>query len=278
MNLRPQTNRYHRIDKEKRPSFSSGAPRRVAAVFGWLRSGRLSSRALGAPITVVFFIVAVASATTTEAEVSQVGRGEQYFRACAGCHSLTPDHNMTGPSLAGVFGRKAGALSSFQRYSPALKSSSVVWDEGTLDAWLAEPDAFIPGSRMTFEGIKPGNIRADIIAYLKSAMTSAQAQLGPKVGAPGDPDLKKLDPENKVLSITYCPDTYRVTTADGQTQEFWERNLRFKTDSSAIGPDKGAPALFGAGMQGDRASVIFSAPEEIGLFVKRECQDGATGR
>jgi cytochrome c len=185
---------------------------------------------------------------------------------------------MTGPSLAGVFGRKAGALSSFQRYSPALKSSSVVWDEGTLDAWLAEPDAFIPGSRMTFEGIKPGNIRADIIAYLKSAMTSAQAQLGPKVGAPGDPDLKKLDPENKVLSITYCPDTYRVTTADGQTQEFWERNLRFKTDSSAIGPDKGAPALFGAGMQGDRASVIFSAPEEIGLFVKRECQDGATGR
>ena len=88
---------------------------------------------------------------------------------------------------------------------------------------------------------------------------------------PGDPDLKNLQPENKVLSITYCPDTYRVTTADGQTQGFWERNLRFKTDSSAIGPDKGAPALFGAGMQGDRASVIFSSPDEISAFVKRGC-------
>jgi hypothetical protein len=100
---------------------------------------------------------------------------------------------MTGPSLAGVIGRKAGALASFQRYSPALKSSNVIWNEETLDAWLAKPDAFIPGSRMTFEGIKPVAIRADIIAYLKSAMTSPKAQLGPKVGVPGDPDLKKLD-------------------------------------------------------------------------------------
>jgi cytochrome c len=83
--------------------------------------------------------------------------------------------------------------------------------------------------------------------------------------------LKKLDPENKVQSITYCPDTYWVTTADGQTHAFWERNLRFKTDSSAIGPEKGVPALFGAGMQGDRASVIFNAPEEISSFLKRQC-------
>jgi cytochrome c len=102
-------------------------------------------------------------------------------------------------------------------------------------------------------------------------MTASQAQMGPAVGSPGDPDLKKLDPENKVQSITFCPDTYRVTTADGQTQEFWERNLRFKTDSSAIGPVKGAPALFGAGMQGDRASIIFSTPEEISDFIKRQC-------
>jgi cytochrome c len=102
-------------------------------------------------------------------------------------------------------------------------------------------------------------------------MTSNQAQAGPSAGVPGDPDLKNLDPENKVTSITYCPDTYRVTTADGQTQDFWERNLRLKTDSSAIGPDKGVPALFGAGMQGDRASVIFSTPEEISVFIKRKC-------
>jgi cytochrome c len=219
----------------------------------------------------VVLALALTSAAAKEAETGNPGRGEEYFRACASCHSLTPNHNMTGPSLAGVIGRKAGTLASFQRYSEALKSSDVTWDDRTLDAWLEKPDTFIPGSRMTFAGIRQAQIRADIVAYLKQAMTSSRAQAGPSVGVPGDPDLKKLDPENKVVSITYCPDTYRVTTADGQTQDFWERNLRLKTDSSAIGPDKGAPALFGAGMQGDRASVIFNAPEEISAFIKRQC-------
>ena len=102
-------------------------------------------------------------------------------------------------------------------------------------------------------------------------MTSAPQEQGPTAGAPGDEDLKKLGPESKVQSITYCPDTYRVTTADGETKLFWERNLRFKTDFSVIGPEKGAPAITGAGMQGDRASVIFSAPEEVGPFIKRQC-------
>jgi cytochrome c len=219
----------------------------------------------------VVFVLALSSATAKEAVTGNLGRGEQDFRACASCHSLTPNHNMTGPSLAGVIGRKAGTLASFPRYSEALKSSGVTWGESALDAWLEKPDAFIPGSRMVFPGIRDAQDRADIIAYLKQAMTSSHAQAGPPVGAPGDPDLKKLDPENTVTTITYCPDTYRVTTADGQTWDYWERNLRFKTDSSAIGPDKGVPALFGAGMQGDRASVIFSTPEEISVFIKRQC-------
>ena len=197
--------------------------------------------------------------------------GERYFRACGACHSLVPDRNMTGPSLAGVIGRKAGTLPSFQRYSPALKSSSVVWDEHTLDVWLTNPVEFIPGSRMTFQGIEKATIRSDLIAYLKIATASGQRHSSPAPDGAGDPNLKNLDPENKVRSITFCPDTYRVTTADGQTQQFWEHNLRFKTDSSPIGPDKGVPALFGAGMQGDRASIIFSSPEEISSFIARQC-------
>ena len=198
-------------------------------------------------------------------------KGEHFFQACAACHSLTPNHNMTGPSLAGVIGRKAGTLASFQRYSQALRSSALIWDEKTLDAWLTSPSGFIPGSTMTFQGIGQAAIRADLVAYLNKAMTSPPQEQGPAAGAPGDEDLKKLGPESKVLAITYCPDTYQVTTADGRTQLFWERNLRFKTDSSVIGPEKGAPAITGAGMQGDRASVIFSTPEEIGPFIKRQC-------
>ncbi|WP_244470997.1 c-type cytochrome [Microvirga massiliensis] len=81
-------------------------------------------------------------------------RGAQLYRACAACHSLEPDRNMTGPSLAGIWGRKAGLLASFHRYSPALKGSDVTWTEETLDPWLRDPANYIPGNRMTFPGIK----------------------------------------------------------------------------------------------------------------------------
>jgi len=63
----------------------------------------------------------------------------------------------------------------------------------------------------------------------------------------------------------------KVTTADGKVRLFWERNLRFKTDVGDEGPQKGAPALVGAGMMGDRADVIFAGPEEISGFISQQC-------
>src|SRR5262249_55056243 len=120
--------------------------------------------------------------------------------------------------------------------------------------------------------------RADLIAYLKVA-TSGQAgaqssgdtgQMGGMMS--GDvQSLKQLDPRQQVTAIRYCGDTYSVTTADGQTQPFWERNLRFKTDSSDKGPQSGHPALMGAGMMGDRASIIFAGPTEISAFIGSKC-------
>jgi cytochrome c len=62
-----------------------------------------------------------------------------------------------------------------------------------------------------------------------------------------------------------------VTTADGKMRPFWERNLRFMTDSSQDGPEKAAPAIMPAGMLGDRAAVIFAAPEEINKMVESRC-------
>jgi cytochrome c len=83
--------------------------------------------------------------------------------------------------------------------------------------------------------------------------------------------LKTLDPASRVQAIIYCGDTYRVTTADGKTRAFWERNLRLMTDASDRGPQQGAPALLPAGIMGDRADAIFAAPEEISGFIKHEC-------
>jgi cytochrome c len=65
--------------------------------------------------------------------------------------------------------------------------------------------------------------------------------------------------------------TYTVTTANGQTRKFWERNLRLKTDASGDGPEKNAPALINAGMMGDRADVIFADPSEISPFIAAKC-------
>ena len=234
-------------------------------------------------------IVAILLATGAEARaqgatpIGDAARGAHDFRICAPCHALEPDRNMTGPSLAGVWGRKAGGLASFERYSPALKRSGFVWDAETLDPWLKDPAGFIPHNRMTFRGIPDPRDRADLIAYLHKASAGA-AQSSPHggtmqgMGGGEVPDLKKIDASERVDAIAYCRDTYHVTTADGETHDFWERNLRFKTDSGDKGPTAGAPALVGAGMMGDRADVIFSNPDEIGRVVRQECAVAPTGK
>lgn len=203
-------------------------------------------------------------------------RGQQAYRACAACHSLAPDRNMTGPSLAGLWGRKAGSLKSFERYSPALKGADIVWNEASLDPWLIDPARMVPGNRMTFLGIKDDQARADLLAFLKQATAPGQAAapttpMGGMMGGGTVPNLRHLEPAQRVQAIGHCRDTYSITTADGAKHEFWERNLRFKTDSSPDGPEKGAPAILDAGMMGDRASVIFAAPDEISAWIKSSC-------
>ncbi|HEX4238323.1 MAG TPA: c-type cytochrome [Xanthobacteraceae bacterium] len=207
-------------------------------------------------------------------------RGQRVFGACAACHSLQPDQNMTGPSLAGLWGRKAGTSPSFDRYSPALKSANLIWNDKTLDEWIEDPQHLVPDNQMTFAGIKDGRQRADLLAFLKQVTQSGAsvAQQGGQTGGMGGmmgggrvPNLKKLDPEDRVQAISYCKDTYTITTADGQTRKFWERNLRLKTDASGDGPQKNAPALVGAGMMGDRADVIFADPSEISGFIASKC-------
>ena len=209
-------------------------------------------------------------------------RGQRLFGACAACHSLRPDQNMTGPSLAGLWDRKAGTLKSFSRYSPALTSANIIWNDKTLDEWIADPQHVVPGNQMTFAGVKDATQRADLLAFLKEASQrggSQAAQQGGPMGGMGGmagggqvPNLKKLDPSDRVEAITYCKDTYAVTTANGETHKFWERNLRLKTDASSDGPEKNAPALVAAGMMGDRADVIFAEPSEISPSIAAKCE------
>ena len=91
-------------------------------------------------------------------------RGQRIFNACAACHSLEPNRSMTGPSLADLWNRKAGSLASFPRYSSELRSSGIVWNDKTLDDWIKDPQHFIPGNDMTFQGIKDDQQRVDLLA------------------------------------------------------------------------------------------------------------------
>jgi cytochrome c len=203
-------------------------------------------------------------------------RGARVFNACASCHSTRAGEHMTGPSLAGIWNRKAGTVPGFERYSQAMGRADLVWTDANLEAWIASPGKLIPGTSMMFGGLADKRNRDDLIAFLKlaSAGKAPQVQGGPS----GDMmmrrakvNLKKALPEGQVVSIDYCRDTYSIRTADGKVAKVWEFNLRFKTDSGSDGPVRGKPAIVGAGMQGDRASVVFSAPDEISAFIKPHC-------
>lgn len=89
------------------------------------------------------------------------------FTQCVACHSVEPGKNGVGPTLAGVFGRKAGAEATYS-YSAALKDSGLTWDEATLDKWLAAPMATVPGTRMSYAGQPDAAARKELIEYMKT--------------------------------------------------------------------------------------------------------------
>lgn len=92
--------------------------------------------------------------------------GEATYERCLACHALA--YNRTGPRHCGLFGRRAGSVQGFA-YSDAMQRSTIVWNEKTLDRFLANPLKTVPGTAMGYAGVTDGKERADLIAYLKQA-------------------------------------------------------------------------------------------------------------
>jgi cytochrome c len=113
-------------------------------------------------------VVALLASAGSALAAGDAARGEQKFRDCGACHSLKPGVTLVGPSLAGIFGRKAGALTDF-RYSAAMRRSGITWTAQTLDAFTADPQKHVPANRMPYEGMPDASDRADLIAYLEKA-------------------------------------------------------------------------------------------------------------
>lgn len=112
-----------------------------------------------------FALGALLAASSACAAAGTPQAGQQVFAArCATCHAAEPGQNKIGPSLSGVVGSKAGAVPRYT-FSPAMKNANVTWDDATLDKFLANPSAFIHGTKM-FATLPSDSDRANVIAYL----------------------------------------------------------------------------------------------------------------
>ena len=120
-----------------------------------------------APDAAVIPAAAAAGGEDYAAFTGDATAGKRVFVKCLACHVVTQGQNRVGPSLYGIVGRPAGSIPGFA-YSPANKNSGITWTEDVLFAYLKNPQAYIPGTKMVFPGLPSGQDRADVIAYLKS--------------------------------------------------------------------------------------------------------------
>lgn len=105
-------------------------------------------------------------ATVGAASAADPAAGAKVFAVCKACHQVGEKaKNGVGPVLNGIVGRSAGSFEGF-KYSEAMKGSGLTWDAATLDEYLKDPKAKVPGNKMTYAGVKDDTKRADLIAYL----------------------------------------------------------------------------------------------------------------
>ncbi len=112
-------------------------------------------------------------------------RGEALFATCGFCHRNEEGRNGIGPSLYGVIGRDV-ASAAFYPYSPAMAAVEGVWSVDRIDAYLADPQSYVPGGRMAFTGLKAVEDRAAVIAYLNAAGPAPQSVEALLAGLPVD--------------------------------------------------------------------------------------------
>lgn len=117
-------------------------------------------------MTRVVLAAVFALSASAAAAAGDPARGEALYARCAACHALAQDR--VGPRHCGLLGRRAGGVAGFD-YSPAMKKSGIVWNEKTLDRFLANPMKAVPGTTMTYAGVNNPAQRADLIAYLSGA-------------------------------------------------------------------------------------------------------------
>ncbi len=131
-----------------------------------MKATPLSRIAIASAIAAAALLFSASSVTATGAAPTDPAKARVAFQACAACHSDKAGVTRMGPSLAGIFGKPAAQAKGF-RYSPALAKAKLRWDRKTLDAFIANPKAVVPGNRMSYPGVSDPAKRAAIIDYMQ---------------------------------------------------------------------------------------------------------------
>ncbi len=124
-------------------------------------------------VTKHFFLVSAAFATAFliqagSASAQDAAAGEKVFNKCRACHQIGENaKNGVGPQLNGLIGRKSGTIEGYN-YSDANKNSGLLWDEATFREYIKDPKAKIPGTKMSYAGLKQESEIDSIVVYLKS--------------------------------------------------------------------------------------------------------------
>jgi cytochrome c len=228
--------------------------------------------------TLFFVLLAAALAPEPARAEGNAQNGAQNYRVCTACHSLEPGVHLTGPSLAGLWGRPAASVDDFYRYSQALEGVDFDWDESSLSAWLSDPEAVASGTYMVFQGIEDDAQRDDLIAFLAIVMKPGGVETAIETGlitreaamGPVPPSLGDVGSDQTITAMRRCKDAYLVSTADGVERAYWEHNVRLKIDTSERGPGD-QPVLLSSGMMGDRISIVFSSVDALTRSVAEQC-------
>jgi len=219
-----------------------------------------------------------ARAALEEAPKEKSRSGAALYSTCYYCHSLKPNVHLTGPSLAGLWGKKAGKVKGYELYSDSLKKSDMIWNEKTLAEWIHEPQKVAPGTGMPDVKIGDDNIQP-LVGFLKIALSKGgyekviKEKLVSENIANGQlPKYSRVpDKTSQVKAIESCSQIYSIEFADGSVKKIWKFNLAFKVMAGDLAPMEELPVIVPTGSMGDRFEIVFHSLKELSTVVT-ECK------
>ena len=149
-----------------------------------------------------------------------IAAGREVFRRCAGCHSFDPGENRRGPTLDGLFGRKAGSVEGYD-YSNSLRQSEIIWTAQSLNEFLAAPFRVVPGMKMLYGGVHRPEDRANLIAFLADVLEAPPAEVAAVLAEAAETAAAETPIAEKIgasIEGGYTPDvryTLRTGIAEG---------------------------------------------------------------